>query len=165
MEKFTSFEQRKIELNQMIEEVRQHAISFDRAKEVLALIQASESQEEIQALNNELTQSSVTVKTLPEFKILLQNAELDEEEVLYALEHENAHANVVEIVVATNIGYSLLICKNGENFMYKAWAEFSHPTEWFKTNKEAIKRIYSAPEEYGDVLSNDDKENLRQLED
>lgn len=120
--------------------------------------------EAFETLDKELQAHIVTVSTLPEFKILLEEVEQNKEIVLDTLAHENAHINEAEAWGSTVNGYSLLVSKNGDSFVYTPIANYSVPKYLNAENEiTANIAIAKAPQEYGNRLAPDDIERIEEL--
>lgn len=163
MEKPTSQEALKIEIEKIVEEVKARAMSLKDAKKATKTFDKwyysdnRSHDEELEAIQDAIMNSSITVQTLAEYRMVLENmtnpAEAEE-----ILAHENAHANIAQSLGADFIGYSLLICKDGDEFVFRGGAPYRLPKEWSAEKKKAAHiRIYNAPEEYGEELSPTDE--------
>ena len=150
---------------------KEHALQYEEAirimdeRDELQSIGGSDSSKKITELDEKLQASIVTVNTLGDFRTLLEKTDLSAEDVLHTLAHENAHANVAESLGADEIEYSIMICKGKDNFKYNAWASFRNPSDWSKDPQKIpnLIRIFNAPAEYGDSLSEDDRKTIEKL--
>lgn len=117
-----------------------------------------------ESLDNELQSHIVTVSTLPEFKILLEETGANTETILDSLAHENAHMNEAEAWGFKTKGYSLLISKNENGYAYTPIANYEVPKS-LNTESETIANIAiaKAPAEYGNRLAPDDIERIAEL--
>lgn len=172
MEKPISIEDIEQEISEKLNRVRETALDFQEAKKILEDIEILKSTRQdtvssvIQNLRQKLKASSVIVQTVGEFRILLRKVVGDDEESIdRTIAHENAHAHVAQSIGAYFKGYSLLIAKNGDQFMHLPGADYSYPVEWSEEKRmEADKQILRAPDEYGGELSSHDIQQLERLE-
>ncbi|MEI6490499.1 MAG: hypothetical protein WCO16_01910 [bacterium] len=163
MEKPVSLEALEAEIRKKVEEVKARAISLKDARKTIKAIdkllyaEDGDHDEELLALHDILMDSTVTVQTLIEFKMVMQNMTDDPEQVEEMIAHENSHANVAESLGAKFIGYALLICKDKDDFVFRGVAPYELPPEWAaRKRKAAHLKIIGAPEKYGEELSDTD---------
>ncbi len=158
-------------IKQTLDTVKLKAMDFEEAQEIIEKIDAlsntpGKRSKEIDILRGRLRNSSVTVETLPEFRILLELVfGVDSPDVQNALEHENAHANVVQQEGAIFTGYSLLVAKDGEEYNFLPGTDYETPKRWsVKKREDVYERILNAPNKYGNELSESDRIRLSKLE-
>jgi hypothetical protein len=162
-------------LKTRLEEAKQHAVTYDRFKELNERIGELSSDDkghsaEIALLEAEINKGAVSVETISDFSALLHHASrmdegLSNEQVQSVLAHENAHAIVAQTVGANHEGYTLLVLKDEDRFIYTAWVNFTHPDSWLDEEgkvKDLIK-VFAAPKTYGDSLSEADILKIRDL--
>ena len=106
--------------------------------------------------------AKIHVKTLPEFKMVLEKIGMPYDNLIDTLEHENAHANKAEELGALHEKYAILCIKYKDGYGYIPQAGIYIPDEWTNEKQMHVKnKIISAPEEYGNYLSQDDLEDLK----
>lgn len=137
-------------------------------KRILLLKQPSTPQilEELSKLKKEIEKHLVFVKTLIEFKILMNKLGKNYYRVNSTVYHENAHANKAQSIGAIHEGYSVLVSKSkkGNGFAYQPLVHTDVPDYWPEHRKiEAKIKIGSAPEEYGNALSDGDEKMIEIL--
>jgi hypothetical protein len=169
MEKPTSQEALEIEIRKKVEEVKARSMNLKDAKKATKTFDKwyysddRSHDAELENIQEEIMNSSVTVHTLAEYKMVLQSM-MDDDEAEEILAHENAHANVAQSLGAEFLGYSLLICKDGDEFVFRGGAPYRLPSEWSTEKKKAAHlRIYGAPEEYGEENSPTDEKVVNSL--
>ncbi len=121
----------------------------------------SEKEERYQTLRKEIADCELLVKSVVEYKKVLELLPLSKEQINSILNHENAHANIGEQVKTHKIeGFRIRFIKDRNNnigFMpsVKISTNISAP------EKEVLEEtilITEAPLNYGDVLSKDDED-------
>lgn len=119
--------------------------------------------DEFNKLDAEIKKHIIVVKTLIEYKTLLQK--IAPSDVLYdTLAHENAHANVAESLGVNLNGYAIVVSKNKDSFVYQPYVDYEVPTSWdLKRQIETNIKIAEAPREYGNRLAPDDAERVEEL--
>ncbi len=108
----------------------------------------------------------VSVQTLTEFGILMNKLDKNYYRVNSTVYHENAHANKAQSIGAMHEGYSVLVSKSkkGNGFAYQPIAHTKVPDYWPEHRQiEAKIKIGSAPEEYGNALSDGDEKMIEIL--
>ncbi len=133
---------------------------FLRRMELFKQPKTKEILEKIAQLDKEVEKHRVFVKTLLEFEILMHKLGKNYYRVNGIVHHENAHANKAGSIGAIHDGYSLLVSKSqkGTGFSYQPIAHTKVPDYWPKHRQnEANIKIGSAPEEYGNHLSDTDE--------
>lgn len=119
---------------------------------------------ELQKIDTELEKHIVTVKTIAEFKLLMEKIGRNYYAVMGTVAHENAHANMASSLGAIHSGYSLLVTRKGNDFSYQPIALTNVRGEWDKKDQlEANIKIAGAPKEYGNKLSPGDEEMIASL--
>jgi len=121
---------------------------------------------ELQKLDDEIAKHKIAVRTLVEYRMLMNMLGKNYYRVNDVVTHENAHANKASSIGAIHEGYSVLVykSKSGEGFSYQPLAHTDVPGTF--NNKEKIEanfKIGFAPEEYGNHLSDGDEEQIRKL--
>jgi len=119
--------------------------------------------DEFKKLDEEISKHIIIVKTLIEYKVLLQK--IAPSDVLYdTLAHENAHANTAESLGVNLNGYAVVVSKNKDGFVYQPYVDYTVPTSWdLKKQIETNIKIADAPREYGNRLAPDDAERIEEL--
>jgi hypothetical protein len=141
-------------------------ILLDRYFKLKKESQTDHIKEEIEKIDKKILENMVTVKTLIEFQILMNKLEKNYYVVNGTVLHENAHANKAESIGGTHGGYSIWVFKSEkkDGYIYQPYAHTDIPEYWPKHRKlEANIKIVSAPEEYGDRMSDGDEERLEDL--
>lgn len=167
------------EMREKFEKILPRALPYEVAMDLEAqqeeaykkatMPEASESDiAELEAIRSKLLDSSIMVHSLADLRTLL-NIALNEDQNLVqdAMEHENAHANVVEREGAIFNGYCLRIMKMQQegSYGYRPSVDFDTPLSWPAEKRiEVYKRILEAPEEYGNAMSKSDKQRLSEVE-
>lgn len=106
--------------------------------------------------------AKIHVRTLPEFKMLLEKIGMQGDSLIDSLEHENAHANKAEELGARHEGYQVLCLRYKNGFGYIPQVSIYIPDRWsLHKQKEVSGKIINAPEEYGNSLSPDDINDLK----
>lgn len=171
MEKPTIPETLERETGEKVEEVKQRAMTLDEAKTMTDFFDKwyysndRSHDAELEVIQDAVMNSSVTVQTLVEYRMVLEKA-LGQDKAEKILAHENAHANVALSLGAEFMGYTLLICKDKDDFAIRGGASYRLPIEWTDEEKKAAHiRIYAAPEEYGEKLSHTDEKVIDGLKD
>ena len=167
-------EQMKIEIKKILDEAKFRAIEknameiiFSERKRILNLPndQFLINFEKFNELEKKINEHTVLVKTLNEFRILLELIEVTKLNVNDILEHENAHANKAESLGGTLDGYMLIVAKNGNTYWYFPSLHWNIPISWDKIKKiKTMIKIANAPKEYGHMLSESDKEDIQVLQ-
>ena len=104
--------------------------------------------------------ASVHLKNLADFKIALEFLILNKDTVTDILEHENAHANKGEAIGANFIKYKLTLIQKEGRLIASPSAIFD--LDFTDPNiREQLKLITSAPDEYGNRLSDGDMDYLK----
>ena len=167
-------EQMKTEIRRIINEAKSRAIESDIIDKMLSEKKRIQSVSPAEFLKNldeyikideEIKKHTILIKTLNEFKILLELLELSEAYIKDTLEHENAHANKVESLDAVLEGYTMIISKNENDYLYSPSVSYSVPNQWDEIKKmKVILEIANAPKDYGNRLSDGDKEKIKTIE-
>ena len=122
--------------------------------------------EEIKKLDEQIKKHIISVDTLVEFKILMNKLGKNYYRVNSTVYHENAHANKASSIGAIHQDYTVLVSKSkkGNGFAYQPFARTDVPNSWPKHRQiEAKIKIGSAPEEYGNALSDGDEKMIEIL--
>jgi len=170
MEKFESADPIKEALVEKLEFARRNSLPYaeivkiiDRETE-LSYLNTEEASVERKMLGEKLKNATVTVYTLPEFKLLLEQTDINPKRALDALAHENAHANAAESLGATDISYNLVVGRGEDRWMYDVYVSFTDPAAGSEAEEIRNRiKILSAPEEYDGSPSGDDIERVRLL--
>jgi hypothetical protein len=169
MESFETKESMEKLMDERLESAKEHALPYDAVTEIINKIndlreKSGDHEEEISDLKQKIKPSTVTVHTISEFKLLLQKTDIDPDETIQLLAHENAHANKADSVGAKEISYNLLIADGGECWRYDAWVSYDIPDSWPERERIISKiSILNAPKEYGDDHSDEDQAMIRKL--
>ncbi len=169
-----SFEKIDSDIDQKLETAKQNALPKEEALKMMNKISElskvpnttdPEVEKEITRLEEMIDKSSVIVDTISEFKILIEKTLSNTERVYQLLNHENAHANMTEIVGAVHKGYGLHVYKEKDGrIFFLPYTHMEYPAGWNeKEINQARIEIYSAPEKYGDKLSQSDSERIEEL--
>lgn len=119
--------------------------------------------DEYDKLDEEIKKHIVVVKTLPEYRMLLEKT-ANTATVEDTLAHENAHLNKAESLGVPVEGYAIIVSKNEKGFVYAPYAEYKMPTSWDQRRQiEANIQIANAPHEYGNRLSPTDEKRIEEL--
>jgi hypothetical protein len=112
-----------------------------------------------------LEHASVHVTNLQDYRIVMEELGILEEEIIDILEHENAHANKAEALGAYFEEYLLLLLDDGQGGIIPCpRMKLSYPNDWSEEKcLEVEKQVTCAPEEYGNRLSPGDIESLKRL--
>lgn len=161
MEKFKTRSDTEI----LLEKVEQKVLKAKKNAPDLELLQLKsinkKNEEEISIL---LKNGTICTENLLEFSLALEALGMSEEEVVDHLAHENAHANKTESLGAEHLGYNITLIRNGNGFLIQPYSHIYIPDEWSsKKYKETMRKVLMAPEEYGNKLSPDDVEKLKNL--
>lgn len=133
MEQIPSRESSQQHIDALLMRAQTHALPVDVVenitKEIEALKVSSDDSaiEKILQLQKTLEESTITVQTLSDFKLLLERVALNNIHFDAVMEQVMQHKTGVEKIRVSHEGYSLLVCKDGESYRYKAWASYSHP--------------------------------------
>lgn len=178
MEKFRPIESFDQEIQRKLDEAKSKALTWGEVQMYTDQMRELESQivdipnpelvKKFNALADKLNEAHIHVNTISEFKLLLDKIALNNEHAKALLNHENAHANVAQSVGVDHDGYIILVRKEDDGtFYYSPMATWKFPAEWWdkKENIEKTIQIFSAPQEYGDRMSVDDKDNVKELQD
>lgn len=112
--------------------------------------------------NGKYEKAKIYVKTLPEFRLLLEKIGMPYEKLIDSLQHENAHGNKADELGAVHDGYNLLCLKYNGGYGYIPQVGINIPDEWPQEKQDRIlNEIYRAPEEFGNSMSPDDIEDLK----
>ncbi len=167
-------------IEQKLDDVKTRALQMSAVKGILNEIELILKRQEVgesnqhdadylEELRKAVDESSVIVQSLAEFRILVSKTigKFNTNNVDRVIAHENAHANVIEAEGAHFLGYRLLVVKNdvtGSSFSYRPGVKYDSPEDWDTERKQkASINILSAPEDYGDRLSDSDQERLDRL--
>ena len=110
-----------------------------------------------------LTKATITVKTLPEAKMVMKILGFDNDSLINTLSHENAHGNKAEKLGAKHLGYKFCLIKadNGD-FIVQPQASIDIPEDWEREKQnKVLSEIIEAPEKYDNKMSQGDKEDLK----
>ena len=131
----------------------------------LELNKTPDIQDQIKEIETKLKACTVVVDTLLEFKILMEKTSKNYYIIRSVIEHENAHSNKASSLEVIHGGYSVLVLKNKEGvFSYLPTARTKPQENWDDKRKiETNIKIGRAPEEYGNRMSDGDKENVAKL--
>ncbi|NTV44079.1 MAG: hypothetical protein HGA67_00070 [Candidatus Yonathbacteria bacterium] len=143
------------ELQEKIASAKKHALTWDQYSETTK----DEHAEEVKEI---VSQATVFVETLPEFRRALELLSFDDTSLLDTLVHENAHGNKADELGAEHQGYKIILINNGDGrFAAQPQSYIYIPDEWAQEKQDAtLNEIYKAPEAQGNALSPDDKEKL-----
>lgn len=115
-------------------------------------------------------EKKVRLDNLHELRFLLELCKLPEDEIQDTISHENAHANKTDalgIKGVKNTGYCVNLGKNDDDSYYAlpmATSYIPFKYRFFRKKLKQIKKeIWSAPEEYGNKMSDGDIENIKKL--
>ena len=158
-------------LNEKIANAKQHLIHEKEYEEYLALEERASSSglrendfNRLNLLKRKVTGSTITVKTLPEYRRAMELLGYNHDDLIDTLAHENAHANTAERLGARHDGYNLLLKKAEAGIHILPQAFIYIPDEWdTKKQIEVHEKIVRAPEEYGNTLSPGDIKDLSKL--
>lgn len=156
----------KDNLREKISTAKFHALNNDENAEIIRaerLAFDEMRQDDAIRLGNILSASTVTVTTLWEFKFVLEQIFSRKDQVDHMLSHENAHGNMAEIVGATHTGYCICFSKGPKGFIFNIYTELWYPESWRDKNLDLKIKIYGAPGEYGNTISNSDFERIEKL--
>lgn len=128
-------------------------------------VQTQEIEKRISEVDRSLEKHIVRVETITEFKILMKKTGRLDYFVNGVVEHENAHLNKAGALGVEQDGYILIVGKDDKGFLYQPIAvRGKFPSEWGR--EEIIKasiEMLRAPEEYGNVNSPSDEEQIESL--
>jgi hypothetical protein len=111
-----------------------------------------------------LARARFKVESLYELKLALKMIGFSDESMIDTLAHENAHANEAQAQGVKHTGYNITIVKYGGKFAVHPSAGVYVPDEWPKVKQDDVMRkIITAPERYGNSLSEDDLKKLEDL--
>ena len=121
------------DLEATLADIKEHALPFEEVKAVEEKIVALQSTKgdyahDIAELQAILDKSTITVKTLTDFKALMEKVAINEEHLSHIVGMGAEHAAQAQKAGIHSEGYSLLVAKEGEDFRYKAWEVFSQQT-------------------------------------
>ncbi|MBA3732942.1 hypothetical protein H0W91_01030 [Patescibacteria group bacterium] len=110
-----------------------------------------------------LDEASILVETLLEAKRVMEILGFDHDSLIDTLSHENSHTNKAMQLGANFGGYNFLLIKDTDGgYLITPSATTSIPEDWSKEKKEeAMTKIISAPDEYGNKMSEMDKMELK----
>lgn len=113
-----------------------------------------------------MNNASVTVETLSEARRVMGILGLDAHFIVDTMAHENAHGNRAEQLGSEHLGYQFLLIKNSDgNFIVGPKAIIVIPDEWDKERQKIVhSETLRAPADYGNEMSESDKEALKQLD-
>lgn len=138
---------------------------YDRMNEILANPLSEEDLEKLS--DDEIKNASLQVQTLPEFHIALQvlaEKGVPREVLLDMLEHENAHANIAEVLDVNFQGYRIIPVSHHDGASLQPQVRIGLPDDWSQEKREQVLReIIMAPDVYGNSLSEFDKKDLEDL--
>lgn len=114
---------------------------------------------------DKMNNASIEVETLTEARRVMGILGFDAHSIVDTLSHENAHGNKAEELGAKHLGYKFVLIKsvNG-GFIVQPQAMTYIPDEWSKEKQNDTEaKILSAPEEYGNEMSESDRNYLKDL--
>ncbi len=166
---------RKLELDRQLYFLREKCISendYSKLQNIFDEVEGNTDLLDEEDLGNAedikktLEESTLTVKTLPELRYVLEQLKIPNEAVEDTLAHENAHGNVTQKLGARHLGYKLLFMKNGEgklSFIPQASLYIPEEDEGWSKEKQSIVnyQVIRAPADYGNELSQSDIEKLK----
>lgn len=154
------YESRLIELEEKLKHARDQFIKTGQREE------GNDNQDD--AIEVELLNSSAVVETLPEFQEMLHQLSVKFGErhnwTANYLAHENSHANVAELTGHNLVGYATVFIKDAEgNLSGIQPLHFNKPDLRWAPEEMLMKSIEvtNAPETYGDTISEGDIESLK----
>lgn len=117
MEQGLSLERRPQGIEGRLVEAQAHALRMDEAQQLQQRIEhlkysGEGTSDEIKELQKTLEKSIITVRTLPEFKELMQKVAISDEHIEAVLNNRKAEEH--------NAGYALLVMKDENGFRYRA---------------------------------------------
>lgn len=160
------------EIEKLLKEAQFNALSvletralFKKKQELSVEPQTQDIKKRIEEVETKLKQSTVIVETLLEFKMLMEKMGKNYYIIRSVIEHENAHSNKASSLEAIHGGYSVIVSKNERGgFSYQPTALTGTKEEWSDRKKiETNIKIASAPEEYGDRMSDSDYEQVAKM--
>lgn len=135
-----------------------------KRKSVLESENTPENILQLEKVNRILAEHAVVVNNLNDYKTLLKNTGISEDQVIEILAHENAHANKAESLDENFGGYALLVWRDNDIFKYLPFAMTSVGGDFDNKRFEKEMAIARAPDEYGEETSLADKERIKSLE-
>ena len=149
----------------LIERIEKKVLNAKQNAPDLELIQLKsiniKNQTEVASL---LEKATITADTLFEFGLAMELLGMSKEEIQDHLAHENAHANKTEALGAQHLSYKITLVRSGNDYLFQPFAHIYIPDEWNSEKiKETMRQVTCAPEEYGNKLSPDDIEKLKNL--
>jgi len=108
--------------------------------------------------------ATIHLTDLVSFRLALEKLKFPEDELMDTLEHENAHSNKAGEIGALEEGYKIIAIKTPGGYVYQPQVNLYIPDSWtIERQRQALKSIAQAPEEYGNSLSPDDEKDLKNL--
>lgn len=123
---------------------------------------STEEEEEFTKIMDRINLASFHTEELINFKLAMERFGFSEENVIDFLAHENAHANKADELDAGFDKYLLTILIRDGKLVGQPSTLFNLDLEHPEA-KKILKKITSAPEEYGNKLSPDDINSLNNL--
>ncbi len=162
------------ELKRKIAVAKAHCLSLEEESEITGkLVEGTRLQTERELTDDEvehyyafrerLDQASIVVNTLYEARRAMELIGFDQDSLIDILSHENAHANKAMQVGANFGGYKFVLVKDMDGgLLIHPMAVISLPEDWnYEKRRELESQIIRAPDEYGNKMSEGDKEELR----
>ena len=114
---------------------------------------------------DKMNKASIEVETLTEARRVMGILGFDPHSIIDTLSHENAHGNKAEELGAKHLGYKFVLIKSANGgFLVQPQAMTYIPDEWDKEKQNDTEmKILQAPEEYGNEMSQSDKNYLEDL--
>ena len=112
-----------------------------------------------------MNDATVEVETLPEMRRVMGILGFDANSIVDIMSHENAHGNKAQQLGAQHLGYRFMIIK-GDNggIIVQPQASLYIPDEWDAEKQKAVHlATLQAPDEYGNEMSESDKNYLKDL--
>ena len=180
MEKFPSL----TKLPENIESEIQEKISFakDHALTEVESLEIDQKEVELEKICNEreltddevehffsfrerMNDATIRVSTLPEARRTMEILGFDADNLVDTLSHENAHANKAEQLGANHTGYNFIITETKDGrYEVGPQAVTSTPDDWLAEHKRHVEaQILQAPDEYGNKMSDSDKQKLKEI--
>jgi hypothetical protein len=160
-------------LKSLLKEVQDRALSAEEMKilsdQRISLQNSSPTRENIQKLrelDEEIKKHKIFIKTLVQFRMLMNMLGKNYYRVNDVVTHENAHANKASSLGVVHEGYSVLVYKSktDDGFSYQPLVDRDIPRTFNDKEKVEVNlKIGFAPEEYGNHLSDGDEEQIRKL--
>lgn len=167
-------EEIELKLQQKISYAKEHCLTLEEEKQINekliegTIIQnkrelTDEEVEYYYSFRDRLDQASVVVDTINEAKRVMELIGFTDDSTIDTLEHENAHANKAMQLGANFGGYKFSIVRDIDGgYLITPMAITSIPDDWSDKKREEVEtQIIKAPEEYGNRMSEADKQELK----